>query len=79
MLPPRSTSSAQATERPVLAPDWLVLAMAAMVCLALWLIYPRQDLEKRLAGLAESELTNAYLSNLLRSDPDNPHLRLLLA
>lgn len=79
MLPLRSTSSAQATERPVLAPDWLVLAMAAMVCLALWLIYPRQDLEKRLAGLAESELTNAYLSNLLHSDPDNPHLRLLLA
>lgn len=79
MLPLRSTSSAQATERPVLAPDWLVLAMAAMVCLALWLIYPRQDLEKRLAGLAESDLTNAYLSNLLRSDPDNPHLRLLLA
>lgn len=79
MLPPGSTSSAQATERPVLAPDWLVLAMTALVCLALWLIYPRQDLEKRLAGLAESELTNAYLSNLLRSDPDNPHLRLLLA
>ena len=55
MLPPGSTSSAQATERPVLAPDWLVLAMTALVCLALWLIYPRQDLEKRLAGLAERE------------------------
>ena len=45
-----------------------------------WGLLPgRAVLQKRLAGLAESELTNAYLSNLLRSDPDNPHLRLLLA
>ena len=50
-----------------------------MVCGGLWLLYPRQDLELRLATSGESELSTAYLDNLLRSDPDNPRLRLLLA
>ncbi|MBS0506543.1 MAG: tetratricopeptide repeat protein [Proteobacteria bacterium] len=50
-----------------------------MVCGGLWLMYPRQDLELRLATSGESELATAYLDNLLRSDADNPRLRLLLA
>ncbi len=72
-------SSAPHVERPQLAPTWLIAAMTVMVGLALWLIYPRQNLENRLADLPESDLTNSYLGSLLRSDPDNPHLRLLLA
>ena len=50
-----------------------------MACGALWLMYPRQDLERRLAASGESELSTAYLNNLLRSEPGNPQLRLLLA
>ena len=55
------------------------MLLTAMVCGALWLLYPRQDLELRLARSGESELSIAYLDNLLRSDPRNPRLRLLLA
>lgn len=50
-----------------------------MACGGLWLMYPRQDLELRLLTSGESELSTAYLDNLLRSEPDNPRLRLLLA
>lgn len=79
MQPPRSRSSAPQPERPRLAPAWLVLLLLALVGGALWLLYPRQNLEQRLAGSGESELATNYLSNLLRSEPDNPRLRLLLA
>lgn len=74
-----SKYSAQDAERPVLAPLWLVLSLVALVAVALWLIYPRQDLERRLLEAGRSELADAYLANLLRSDPDNPRLRFLLA
>ena len=79
MPPLRSKSSAPSVERPILAPTWLIMLLTAMMCGALWLLYPRQDLELRLAASGESELSTAYLHNLLRSDPDNPSLRLLLA
>ena len=47
--------------------------MAAMVCVALWLPYPRQDLERRLSDTTESALSLSYLNNLLlRSDPIIP-------
>ncbi len=75
----KSSSTALHAERPVLAPGWLIALMAAMVCVALWLLYPRQDLERRLSDTTESALSLSYLNNLLRSDPDNPRLRLLLA
>ena len=74
-----SRSSAQPPERPVLAPGWLIVLMAGMVGGALWLLYPRQDLERRLTAADDSALSLAYLENLLRSDPQNPRLRLLLA
>ncbi|MCZ2090265.1 MAG: hypothetical protein LC129_12295, partial [Burkholderiales bacterium] len=71
--------SAQGAERPILAPGWLIVVLAAMVCAALWLLYPHRDLERRLVEAGDTELSNNYLINLLRSDPDNPRLRLLLA
>ncbi|MFD2301474.1 tetratricopeptide repeat protein [Paracidovorax citrulli] len=79
MLLRKSSSSAQPAERPVLAPPWLITLLAGMVGGGLWLLYPRQDLERRLAETENSALSVAYLHNLLRSDPDNPRLRLLLA
>ena len=83
MPPLRSRSSAHSAEsgaaRPVLAPPWLIGVLSAAVCGALWLLYPRQDIERRLVSAGETELSSNYLLNLLRSDPDNPHLRLLLA
>ena len=79
MLPHRSRSAAPAAERPFLAPGWLIALLAAIVGLVLFLLYPRTDLERRLAAMPDTALSAAYLANLLRSDPDNPRLRLLLA
>ena len=75
----KSISSARPPERPVLAPGWLIALMASLVSGALWLLYPRQDLERRLMAAPDTALSIAYLENLLRSDPQNPQLRLLLA
>jgi polysaccharide biosynthesis protein PelB len=75
-----SKLSVQPTERPVLAPYWLLVLLATGVAGALWLLYPRQDLERRLSEAGnDSALSANYLHNLLRSDPHNPRLRLLLA
>ncbi len=79
MLLRKSASAALPAERPILAPAWLIMLLAGMVGGGLWLLYPRQDLERRLADTTDSALSVAYLHNLLRSDPDNPQLRLLLA
>ena len=75
----KSRSTALHAERPVLAPSWLIALLAAMVCIALWVLFPRQDLERRLSETTDSALSITYLNNLLRSDPENPRLRLLLA
>ena len=79
MLQRKSSSTARHADRPVLAPAWLITLLASMVGGGLWMLYPRQDLERRLAEATESALSVAYLHNLLRSDPQNPQLRLLLA
>ena len=79
MLPRKSRFSAQAVERPRLAPVWLIGLLAAIVGFTLFLLYPRSDLERRLAANPDTALSAAYLENLLRSDPNNPQLRLLLA
>lgn len=75
-----SKSSARPTERPVLAPYWLLVLLATGVAGALWALYPREDLERRLSQAGnDATLSANYLHNLLRSDPHNPQLRLLLA
>lgn len=79
MLLRRSGLAARPAERPRLAPLWLIALLAAFVGIALFLLYPRQDLERLLAATPDTPLAEAYLDNLLRSDPNNPQLRLLLA
>jgi len=79
MHPRKSRLSARPAERPILAPHWLTTLLAILVGGALWLLYPRQDLERRLSETEErSALATAYIANLLRSDPDNPRLKALL-
>ncbi len=71
--------SVHVPKRPQVAPDWLVLLLTGLVLGTLWLIYPREDLERRLESTQDHiELTEAYLRNLLRSEPDNLHLQALL-
>ena len=82
MLQQTSRFNAQPAERPVLAPAWLIVLLAGLIGGALWLLYPRQDLERRLAtATADTDiaLSVVYLENLLRSDPANMQLHLLLA
>lgn len=74
-----SRSSVRPPERPTLAPGWLIILVTSLIGAALWLLYPRQNLERSLAAAADSALSTAYLENLLRSDPQNPQLRLQLA
>ncbi|HZX33325.1 MAG TPA: tetratricopeptide repeat protein [Rhodocyclaceae bacterium] len=45
----------------------------------LYTIYPHEDLVERVYELPGDDITEAYLKNLLRTDPKNPRLRLLLA
>ena len=79
MLQRRSTLAARRAERPLLAPLWLILLLGTITVTALVFIYPQRDLVRRIGEAPESELSDAYLTNLLRSDPKNPQLRLLLA
>jgi polysaccharide biosynthesis protein PelB len=79
MLPRKSRLAAQPTERPFLAPFWLIMLLGGIVTIGLILIYPQRDLIRRISEAPESQLSSAYLSNLLRGDPNNPQLRLLLA
>ena len=50
MLLQTSRLNAPPAERPVLAPAWLIALLAGLVGGGLWLLYPRQDLERRLAA-----------------------------
>lgn len=76
----KSKFSANRADRPRLAPHWLVLLLAMLVGGTLLLLYPRQDLERRLTTDTEqSDLSTSYLNNLLRSDPNNQQLRQLLS
>lgn len=53
--------------------------MGGLIVFALILIYPEQNLIQRVVKAPESELSSAYVTNLLRTDPNNPKLRLLQA
>ncbi len=79
MLLQRSKLAAQRTERPYLAPRWFLLLLGGLIVVALIMIYPEKSLVQNLADAPSSELSSAYLANLLRTDPDNPRLRLLQA
>jgi predicted Zn-dependent protease len=80
MMQRRSTLFASRGERPRLAPPWAIALIALLVVGLMVLIFPRQALIQRMVTATEqSELGAAYLDNLLRTDPDNPELRLVLA
>lgn len=66
-------------ECPTLARIWLLFLLGGLIVVALVLIYPQQNLIQRVVKAPESELSSAYVTNLLRTDPDNPRLHLLLA
>lgn len=76
-LPPSKRNAPP--ERPQVAPIWLILLLAGLVGSALWVLYPRDDLEVRLHKTdGNLDLTESYVRNLLRSEPDNAELRDML-
>ncbi|MGE5387086.1 MAG: tetratricopeptide repeat protein [Betaproteobacteria bacterium] len=79
MLLLRSRLAALTVDRPRLAPWWLIALLAGMVLVTLVAIYPHGDLVRRVTRAPSGPLTTAYLTALLRTDPGNPHLRLMLA
>ena len=79
MLLQRSRLDATVIERPRLAPPWLIAVLGTLVIVVLVAIYPHQALIRRVLSAPFDGITEAYLNNLLRTDPDNPSLRLLLA
>ena len=79
MLLQRSKLAAATVERPRLASPWSIALLAAMLLALLAAIYPHQALVGRVLNAPANDLTEAYLVNLLRTDPQNPKLRLVLA
>ncbi|MEX8191828.1 tetratricopeptide repeat protein [Comamonas guangdongensis] len=76
---PNSKRNAVRSERPTTVPPWLIALLAVLIGGALWMLFPKQALERRLADTADdSELSLNYLSNLLKSDPGNERLQGLL-
>jgi acyl-CoA synthetase (AMP-forming)/AMP-acid ligase II len=76
---PNSKRNAVRSERPTTVPPWLIALLAVLIGGALWMLFPKQALERRLADTADdSELSLNYLSNLLKSDPGNERLQALL-
>ena len=74
-----SKRNAGGSERPITVPFWLIALLAVLIGGALWMLFPKQDLERRLSVTGDdSELSYNYLSNLLKSDPGNENLRALL-
>jgi len=66
-------------QRPRLLNPWLIGPTFGLIALTLAVIYPRGDLIRRVMEAPQGLLTAAYLDNLLRTEPENPQLRLLLA
>lgn len=79
MLLQRSRLDAATAERPRLAPPWSIGLLCGIVVVALVAIFPHRDLVRRVYDAPPSLVTEAYLTNLLRTDPANPHLQLILA
>lgn len=67
-------------ERPRLLSPWTLAGFAVVVLLALVLIFPKQELLRQATREKLGDpLTASYLANLLKTDPANLELRLLLA
>ncbi|MBI4754751.1 MAG: tetratricopeptide repeat protein [Betaproteobacteria bacterium] len=80
MLLERSRLYAARAERPRLIRPWLILGLGGLVMLLLALIYPMKTLKQRLITTTRGDpLAVSYLTALLRTDPDNGELRLMLA
>lgn len=76
---PNSKRNAERAERPTTVPAWLIALLAVLIGGALWMLFPKRDLERRLSdNRDDSELSLNYLNNLLKSDPGNAHLQSLL-
>ncbi len=75
-----SARSKQSFDRPHLFSGWALGGFALAVLIPLVLIFPKQELMRQ-ASLQKlgDDLTINYLSNLLKTEPDNPELRILLA
>ncbi|TAN82732.1 MAG: tetratricopeptide repeat protein, partial [Gallionella sp.] len=72
--------SKEPLQRPRLLSHWALFGIALMVLAPLALIYPKQTLIQEAARQRLGDpLTANYLANLLKTDPDNLELRLLLA
>lgn len=80
MLQSRSTLAAGNAKRPRLIGLPVLLVFAALVGVALLLMFPYRTLmDQVLHGRRGDELSIAYLRNLLRTDPHNAELALRLA
>jgi len=79
MLLQRSKLAAAPLERPRLAPPWLIALLGMMALVVLVAIYPHKTLVDRIQTAPSGPLTEAYLRNLLRVEPNNPELRIVLA
>ena len=76
---PNSKPNVARSDRPTTIPLWLIALLAVLISGALWLLFPKESLERQLANtLDDSELSLNYLTNLLKSDPGNEHLQALL-
>ncbi|OIQ99447.1 beta-barrel assembly-enhancing protease [mine drainage metagenome] len=67
-------------ERPRLMSNWTLVGFAVVVLIPLVMIFPKQDLLRQAAQQRLGDaLTVGYLTNLLKADPHNMELRILLA
>jgi hypothetical protein len=72
--------SKTAVERPKLMSGWTLAGFAVLVLIPLMLMFPKQSLLREAAQQRLGDpLTVSYLINLLRAEPGNIELRLLLA
>ncbi len=79
MLLQRSKLAAATVDRPRLAPPWSIALLGILVLTVLVAIFPHKTLVNRVLEAPQNEITETYLVNLIRTDPANPRLRILLA
>lgn len=79
MLLQRSKLAAATVERPRLAPIWSIAVLGVLVLGVLIGIFPHKALVQRVLEAPQNDITEAYLINLLRTEPDSPQLGLMLA